>query len=82
MLNSQGGRRQLIAASRTTSGLNTISTRKVKEVVIPNPPIELQKHFVFLLRKYRTLLQKIESDMNDAACLFQSLSHRAFRGEL
>ena len=34
MLNSQGGRRQLIAAGRTTSGLNTISTRKVKEVVV------------------------------------------------
>ena len=82
LLNSQGGRRQLIAASRTTSGLNTISTKKVKEVVVPSPPIELQKHFVVLLRRFRRLFHQLESKRVDAISLFRSLSQRALRGEL
>jgi type I restriction enzyme S subunit len=51
-LNSAGGRLQLIGAGRTTSGLNTISTRKVKEVRIPVPALALQKKFdKFVSRK-------------------------------
>lgn len=82
MLNSQGGRRQLIAAGRTTSGLNTISTKKVKEVSVPVPPLDLQKEFVLLLDRQRAAARRMVRDKHEANGLFASLSQRAFCGEL
>jgi restriction endonuclease S subunit len=45
-LNSSGGRQQLAGVSRTTSGLNTISTANVAAVRLPLPPIEFQRRYV------------------------------------
>lgn len=44
-LNSEYGKNQLSDSSNTTSGLNTISTLKVKKVRIVLPPIDLQNKF-------------------------------------
>ena len=82
LLNSKGGRRQLIAAGRTTSGLNTISTKKVKEVVVPVPPIEVQQQFADAIQKFGELVSIIELGNSEADDFFLSLSQRAFRGEL
>lgn len=82
MLNSQGGRRQLIEAGRTTSGLNTISTKKVKEVLVPVPPIDLQERFVQFLSKQKITANRIKREGARADSLFGAISSRAFRGEL
>lgn len=81
-LNSDGGRQQLIGAGRTTSGLNTISTRKVKEVLVPLPPLELQKRFAQIVRKQAALTSRLQSQLATSGDLFATLSQRAFRGEL
>ena len=81
VLNSHGGRRQLISAGRTTSGLNTISTRKVKEVTIPVPPIDVQKRFLSILRNQQEIIFRLEEDQREASYLFASISQRSFHGE-
>jgi type I restriction enzyme, S subunit len=81
-LNSDGGRRQLIGAGRTTSGLNTISTRKVKEVSVPLPPVALQDQFAHVVRKQMALTSRLLAQKVMANNLFAALSQRAFTGDL
>jgi type I restriction enzyme S subunit len=82
LLNSDGGRQQLIGAGRTTSGLNTISTRKVKEVRVPLPPIRLQQNFAEIVRRQVAISAKLSMQLELSNGLTSSLSQRAFRGEL
>ena len=82
LLNSDGGRQQLIGAGRTTSGLNTISTRKVKEVRIPLPPVTLQQKFSEVVKARLSTTEKLLTQLELSRSLISSLSHRAFRGEL
>ena len=42
---SQEGRQQIISKSVSTSGLNTLSVNKISSLILPMPPIELQKQF-------------------------------------
>jgi type I restriction enzyme S subunit len=81
-LNSMQGRKYLLRAGKTTSGLNTINVSEVRAVPVPVPPIELQRRFAEQLssigrkeRLARTSQIKLDS-------LFASLQYRAFRGEL
>ena len=82
LLNSTGGRLQLVAAGRTTSGLNTISTSKVKAVTIPVPPFGLQTRFHEFCDQVSALKSKLSAASELGSDLFGSLSQRAFRGEL
>lgn len=81
-LNSDGGRQQLIGAGRTTSGLNTISTRKVKEVSVPLPPVALQEQFAHVVRKQVALTSRLLGQKVMANDLFAALSQRAFAADL
>lgn len=82
MLNSDSGRRQLISAGRTTSGLNTISTKKVKGVHVPVPPIELQHSFASISKQQKKLTHRMRENEREAVDLFGSIVQRAFRDEL
>ncbi len=59
-LNSDVGRRILIQNGKTTSGLNTISTRNVKEVGIPLPPISLQAVFAKQMQRLEALAHHLD----------------------
>ena len=78
LLNSKDGRLQLIAAGRTTSGLNTISTKKVKDVAIPVPPIKQQLEFETFAAKQEQAAKYISHARDEAVILFASLSQRVF----
>lgn len=82
LLNSQGGRLQLIASARTTSGLNTISTTKVKGLRIPLPPIDKQHEFESFVEHQEQMVMEVFRVREEAKRLFSSLSQRAFQGEL
>ena len=82
VLNSAGGRLQLVGAGRTTSGLNTISTSKVKEVWVPVPPLPVQQKFEEIARRQDMTSRLLDADLKTSGELFASLSQRAFRGEL
>ncbi|PHN44716.1 restriction endonuclease subunit S [Pseudomonas syringae] len=81
-LNSAGGRRQMMRASNTTSGLNTISTGIVKSTKIIVPPRDLQDKYVSIVERtnshlFRYMSAQVLGDEN-----FFSLSQRAFSGQL
>lgn len=82
LMNSEGGRLQMKYAGRTTSGLNTISTRKVKEAKLPLPSIELQNRFELVLIHIKALQEKFLHGLALSEANFASASKRAFRGEL
>lgn len=81
-LNSAGGRRGLLSASNTTSGLNTISVSKVRSCRALLPPIHLQQSFASRLDAVAALKADQERASTKLDALFASLQHRAFRGEL
>ncbi|MBE9125021.1 MULTISPECIES: restriction endonuclease subunit S [unclassified Coleofasciculus] len=72
----------LQSSSNTTSGLNTISTGIVKQCIVPIPPLPLQEKFARIVQKFERLRTQQREAERQAEYLFQTLLHRAFRGEL
>ena len=81
-LNSPSGRRHLLRAGKTTSGLNTISVSEVRGTPLAVPPLTVQRKFVqqvTAVEKLKTIHRESLVQLN---ALFDSLQHRAFRGKL
>jgi type I restriction enzyme S subunit len=81
-LNSPEGRRQLIRAGKTTSGLNTISLSNVRSNVVELPPLQLQERYEETLKQSECIQYATQQACVVAGDLFDSLIHRTFRGEL
>ncbi|WP_423918999.1 restriction endonuclease subunit S [Candidatus Poriferisodalis sp.] len=81
-MNSWVGRRALLRAANTTSGLNTISTSDVRSVEVPVPALADQQRFVGAAKRidqHRLVLMRSAAEIDT---LFASLQQRAFRGHL
>jgi len=81
-LNSPFGRRHLLGAGKTTSGLNTINVSEVRATPIPKPPVQLQLKFAERIRAIGRLKANCYAARLEIDRFFASLQHRAFRGEL
>jgi type I restriction enzyme S subunit len=81
-LNSRGGRRHLLRAGKTTSGLNTISVSEVRGTPVAIPPISLQREFARRVTAVEAMKTSQRASLAELDALFASLQHRAFRGEL
>lgn len=81
-LNSPGGRKYLLRAGKTTSGLNTISVSNVREAPVALPTLAVQKTYEARIVDVARLKVRHQVAASDAENLFASLQHRAFRGEL
>jgi type I restriction enzyme S subunit len=81
-MNASDCRRQLTRLSRTTSGLNTISTSTVRGLTIPVPPLEVQARFGAVVSATQRLRDRFAGVAAEASRLAGALSDRAFRGEL
>lgn len=81
-LNSQGGIYKMRSISNSTSGLNTISTGKVKEIDVPIPSIELQESFVSQVKAIQSQQAKINKSSLDIEMLYNAILQRAFSGKL
>jgi type I restriction enzyme S subunit len=81
-LNSAGGRRHLLRAGKTTSGLNTISISDARATPVALPPVPLQHEFARRVAAVEKLKTAHRASLADMDALFASLQHRAFRGEL
>lgn len=57
-MNSEVGRRALLRAANTTSGLNTISTGDVRQVPVPLPPLGQQRRISAVLEAAEALRSK------------------------
>jgi type I restriction enzyme S subunit len=77
-LNSEIGRRTLIQNGKTTSGLNTISTRNVKEVGIPLPSIGLQTVFAEQVQRLESLACHLDAAAAKADSMAAGLSAEVF----
>jgi len=62
--------------------MKNISKPKLMTLVVPVPPLALQKVFVRKLNHLRELQTQQAASRKDLEGLFQSMLHRAFNGEL
>jgi type I restriction enzyme, S subunit len=81
-INSSSGKRQMFKAGKTTSGLNTISSKNVKNTQIRLPPITLQNQFATIVEKVEIIKAKYQASLEELENLYGSLSQKAFKGEL
>ena len=75
-LNSSSGRRELLRAGKTTSGLNTISTSNVKAVKLLLPPMTMQAAFAERVADIRGIIARQERSLDAARALERSLMAR------
>lgn len=75
---SQEGRQQIISKSVSTSGLNTLSVNKISSLILPMPPIELQKQFAAFVAQTDKSKSKIQKSLEETQLLFDSLMQKYF----
>lgn len=80
--NALRGRNSLQGAARTTSGLNTISTKDVKSLQIPLVSIEKQRSFSVAAQRIKGIILHLALRRARLEELRSVLQYRAFRGEL
>ncbi|MUK61560.1 restriction endonuclease subunit S [Aliivibrio fischeri] len=81
-INSPGGRVQLARASNTTSGLNTISTKMVKDTIVLIPDMKVQNKYIEIRQEIYALIDNLLIGKEDDMHLFNALSQKAFSGQL
>lgn len=79
---SQLVRRQVEAGARTTNGTFKVNQTLVESVSIPVPALRQQRAFDAAATEVSKLSEKLVHASQHACVLFDSLVHRAFRGEL
>ena len=75
----QDGRQQIISKSVSTSGLNTLSVNKVSSLLLPIPPIALQKQFGEFIKQTDKSKVAVQKALDEAQLLFDSLMQKYFR---
>ena len=85
-LNSSMGIRVMQERARTTSGLYSLSTGKIKTITIPKATVSEQQEIVLLLdnllSREQATVNACEKALNTIDTLKKSILARAFRGEL
>lgn len=74
----QDGRQQIISKSVSTSGLNTLSVNKVSSLLLPIPPIALQKQFGEFIKQTDKSKVAVQKALDEAQLLFDSLMQKYF----
>lgn len=59
-----------------------LTGEKLKETLVPIPPLPLQNQFVTIVEKVETIKAKYQESLIELENLYGSLSQRAFKGEL
>lgn len=83
---SRDGRKQITDVAKSTSGLYTLSTNKIKELMVPYCDIPLQRKIVEEIDLQLSLVDKIETIIQEtlvkAEALRKSILKQAFEGRL
>jgi type I restriction enzyme S subunit len=69
-------------ATGSAGSMPNISKEKFLEVVLPIPPRPLQRKFAGIVQRFERLRAQQHEAEREAEHLFQTLLHRAFKGEL
>lgn len=81
-LDTPRGRRMVRERCRTSAGQYNINTHGLGSLAVARPPIQRQDQFAQCLEEIDSLQQKTVAGYVEAGKLFDSLVHRAFRGDL
>jgi len=76
------GMRKLFDDFQTGTALKQLPVGNLRRIPIPLPPLSLQQEFAHIVRKFERLRTQQREAERQAEHLFQTLLHRAFRGEL
>lgn len=83
---SNEGRKQIVNIAKSTSGLYTLSTNKIKGLRVPYCDLNTQKKILDNVKEklsvYDSIEQTIGTSLQQAAALRQSILKQAFEGEL
>ncbi|MDD1413592.1 restriction endonuclease subunit S [Dolichospermum sp. ST_con] len=74
--------RNLIMQRANTATMTTIGQEGIEELLCPIPPLPLQEKFAQIVQKHERFRTQQREAERQAEHLFQTLLHRAFRGEL
>ncbi|AJE23592.1 Type I restriction-modification system, specificity subunit S (plasmid) [Azotobacter chroococcum NCIMB 8003] len=81
-LNSAHGKATLRAICKSIVGMANINAQEMQNISIMLPPIEQQKQYQELVVATNCKLKKIDTKLKLTEELFNSLSHKAFSGQL
>jgi type I restriction enzyme S subunit len=83
---SAGGRKQIVDVAKSTSGLYTLSTNKVKNLLVPYCDLEKQRKILAEIESRLSVCDSIEQTVNtalqQAEAMRQSILKQAFEGRL
>lgn len=83
---SRGGRKQIVDVAKSTSGLYTLSTNKVKNLLVPVCDLEEQRNILKMIESRLSVCDNIETTIDtalqQAEALRQSILKQAFEGKL
>ena len=71
-----------LRCSKQTTNLATINITQLKKLPVPIPPLCLQEKFTQVVQRFERLRAQQRKAERQAEHLFQTVLHRAFRGEL
>ena len=74
--------KQVIIANMAGAAITRLTLAKIKSVIIPVPPIEVQQKFADLYLKVREATRKISSGVDASDEAFEAISQKAFSGQL
>jgi type I restriction enzyme S subunit len=81
-LRTESGRRAMSPYIRTTAGQSNIGMEGLGQIPVPLPPLPLQEKYAQIVHRFERLRAQHREAERQAEHLFQTLLHRAFRGEL
>lgn len=81
-LNTPFGKKVLRGMCKAIIGMANINAKELRSIIIPMPPIELQRQYQDKILKIRGAIDAPVKHKSALDSLFQSLQHRAFQGEL
>jgi type I restriction enzyme S subunit len=81
-LNSSHGKKTLMGMCKSIVGMANINAQELQNIKITLPPIELQNRFEQIVKVVNCKVKKYDNSQNCLGDLFNSLSQKAFAGEL
>lgn len=75
-------RRQIESGARTTNGTFKVNQKLLASVVLPVPPLDLQRRFTTIVESVERQKARLRAHLDELDKLFASLQSRAFNGEL
>jgi type I restriction enzyme, S subunit len=82
LFRSAGGRRIFLRSTRRTTVQFNVTTKEIRAMKIPVPPLSLQSEYATIVSDIDKLKAHHRAHLAKLDALFASLQHRAFRGEL